>query len=345
MLRTTLLGLLVLSPAPVAAVPAAAAPGGAKTTWRAEVELDEGSILVGEVHTTELQLRVGGRTRVIPIGEIVAADRVAGGRWEIAVEDGTTLTGDLLTKTVELTSLIGKVDIPLARAVELAVYPDGGEVALPAREDLVLYMNFDRRPRDVVRNLAGSRHHAEAKGVKWIAKGKRRGALEFDDPAQLTIPHHADLCPDQFTLAMWVRAADVQGNWRLIASKTDVGSWHGGYGFCRYPSDDPNLYFYAGHYNSGSVKEPIPNDEWVHLAGTFDGKQVTMYVNGEPSLPLPIAGRVSMSHTTTPFIVGGGGSYNWTGAIDEIVLYRRALSIQEIEKLMIAVSPPDDSAE
>lgn len=45
-----------------------------------------------------------------------------------------------------------------------------------------------------------------------------------------------------------------------------------------------------------------------------------------------------------PFIIGGGGDYNWQGKVDEVMLFRKALSIDEIEKLMIAGSPASDGS-
>lgn len=335
MTRLALLGLLLWA-SPIIA---------GDLVWKAEVQLDEGTVLLGVIDLDSLTI-VGIEEQPLALQSVVSAKRIADRRtqkpWGVEMEDGGSVNGAIRERSFPLKTLVGSVDVPLGRVVEFAIYPEGSEAELPATKDLVLYLDCDRPARGQVRNVAGPQHHATVNGAKWTPKGKRRGAYEFDGPARLEIPHHADLCPERFTLAAWIRATDPRGPWRLLISKTDVGSWHGGYGFCRYPDDD-HLYFYAAHYSAVNVKESIPRDEWLHIAGTFDGKQVMMYVNGEPSLPKPIAAAgVPMTHTTTPFLVGGGGGYDWVGAVDELVLYRRALSIEEIEKLMIATSPADE---
>ncbi|MDA1018237.1 MAG: LamG domain-containing protein [Planctomycetota bacterium] len=225
--------------------------------------------------------------------------------------------------------------MPIHLAVGLEVYRTTIDVDLPAREDLVVYLNFDRNGGKRARNLASFRHHAEVRAAKWIPNGKRNGAYEFNGDAQLVIPHHDELCPVAYTLAAWVLPQDPAGPWRHVMSKTKA-SFYGGYGFCRYPKDNANMSFYVGDYNSALVKQPVPKGEWVHIAGVCDGKQVQLFVNGEPSLPLALPRK--MEHTKTPFIIGGFSGYDWIGGIDEVTFFRRSLSNREIEQLMLATA-------
>jgi hypothetical protein len=86
---------------------------------------------------------------------------------------------------------------------------------------------------------------------------------------------------------------------------------------------------------------------WVHLAGTYDEAAAggnpsdregiaTLYVNGAPVSSKMIAGRFPADNT--PVILGGnanGASVTelFPGRIDEITLYNRALSAEEIAEL------------
>lgn len=312
--------------------------------WRAVAELDDGSRLVGTPDFDAITVESPEGPKRFPLKQVSSAG-LENGRWVgYRLDPGPrSFEGIAAQKSFRMKTLVGTVDVPAKhiRLFELHANPSVG-TAFPARSDVVLHFDFDEPSPKRFRNRASYRHHAAGEGVKWIEEGHLGGAVEFDKTSVLEIPHHRDLCPDQFTLAAWIRPDDHSG-WRLVASKTDAASWHGGYGFCRFPDDDDHLYFYAGSYSASAVKERIPQQQWTHVAGTFDGENVRMFVNGEPSDPVSLSKSGNpFRHTTTPFLVGGGNSYNWAGQLDELVLYRRALSIEQVEQLMVATSPTKD---
>lgn len=320
----------------------AAEPG----RWKIIVELDDSSRFVGEPITESLRWESDGREQEFSLRLQTSLWREENG-WVAETEqpDQTKFSGKLLTQELKVNTLVGPVAVPLRHVVKLDVYRIFDQIKLPHPEDLVLYLNFDQNMGKQVRNQASFRHHGAVNGAKWIPNGRRGGAYDFDEQSTIEIPHHMDLCPEQFTLSAWIKPRDPVGPWRLVISKTNTGSWYGGYGFYRYYGEDENLYWYVGNYYSQVVKDPLARDEWVHIAGVFDGKQVIMYLNSEPSVPFlvnqanqqnqfPPNPQGDSLHTTTPFIIGGGSGYNWIGQVDEVMLFRRALSPAEIEKIM-----------
>ena len=84
-----------------------------------------------------------------------------------------------------------------------------------------------------------------------------------------------------------------------------------------------------------------PRQTWIHIACTYDGSVAQLYVDGQPIGGLgmqPLTGLFVAD--TTPFILGANGNGPATGVterfpgrIDEIMLYRRALSGAEIAQL------------
>ena len=91
----------------------------------------------------------------------------------------------------------------------------------------------------------------------------------------------------------------------------------------------------------------LPRDKWIHLACTYDGTIAILYVNGQQVRSEARTGR--FVRDTTPFILGANGngvgqanvSERFPGRIDEIMLYRRALSAGEITMLYTgALFPP-----
>ena len=316
--------------------------------WRVAVDLNDGSRVVGAPLFESIQFLIqnpgesaGREVSVeadIPLATLHST-WLRKDDWVLHTGQRKPQRGQILSESLGVKTLVGNVNVPVDLAVGLEVFPAKIDADLPARKDLVLYLNFDRNAGPQARNLASFRHQAEVRRAAWTTQGRYGGAYEFDGDAQLVIPHHAELCPDAYTLAAWVFPDDPKGPWRLVMSKTKP-SFYGGYGFSRYSKDNTHLYFYVGDYTRATVKQAIPQRQWVHVAGVSDGRQIQLYVNGEPAPALPLTRKIK--HTETPFIVGGFGGYNWIGKVDEVALFRRALSDREIRQLMLAGSHADE---
>ncbi len=101
-------------------------------------------------------------------------------------------------------------------------------------------------------------------------------------------------------------------------------------GFAVYPAGaNPSTYVL-----SGDGTTTIDDGTWHHLAGTYDGVRVRLYVNGIEENSAALAG-VTLSSNTRPFDIGGycnnHGGYFGNGLIDDVRVYNRALSASEIE--------------
>ena len=83
----------------------------------------------------------------------------------------------------------------------------------------------------------------------------------------------------------------------------------------------------------------VMRQTWIHIAGTYDGTTARLYVDGQQVATQ--AAHRPLRADTTPFILGGNGNgagdtnvtERFPGRIDEIMLYRRALSAAEIAQL------------
>ena len=78
----------------------------------------------------------------------------------------------------------------------------------------------------------------------------------------------------------------------------------------------------------------LPLNAWSHLAATFDGAVVRLFVNGVQAGSLPFSG--SMVASTGALRLGGNGVWGewFAGLIDEVRVYNRALSASEIQQDM-----------
>ena len=91
---------------------------------------------------------------------------------------------------------------------------------------------------------------------------------------------------------------------------------------------------------------PLPVDSWTHLAVTYDGTMLRLYVNGDEVAEAPQTGTIASS--THPLELGGDSVYGqyFDGLIDEVRVYNVARSADEIRTDMstpIASGAPTDS--
>ena len=78
---------------------------------------------------------------------------------------------------------------------------------------------------------------------------------------------------------------------------------------------------------------------WTHLAATYDGATMRLYVNGVQVASRAQTGTIATS--TNPLQIGGDSLYGqyFAGMIDEVRVYNRALSVTEIQTDMNSPVP------
>ena len=165
--------------------------------------------------------------------------------------------------------------------------------------------------------------------------GRFGGALSFDGNDWVTVADTAVLgLRTGLTLEAWVRpSTDVPADWRTIILKERTG----GLAYSLY-SDTGEVRAPIGYINTGGVDDlsaagvtRLLLDTWTHLATTFDGTQLRIYVNGVQVGSRTVTGNIVAS--AGPLRFGGNsvwGEY-FNGLIDEIRLYDGARTQAEIQ--------------
>jgi hypothetical protein len=161
------------------------------------------------------------------------------------------------------------------------------------------------------------------------------GAALVCDGGTVRVENHRLLSPaDALTLSCWVKTAvaNQDNRWfinRVVAGHTAAGyrlGVLGGRPCFEVPQTD------WSHHLKASA--PLPVGRWVHLAGTFDGRTMRLYVDGGEQGTLERPGPVNPSEA--PLCLGGyepGHPAHFTGLLDEVQLYDRALTPAEIRTL------------
>src|SRR4029077_12207922 len=134
------------------------------------------------------------------------------------------------------------------------------------------------------------------------------------------------------TLEAWVFPTTVNSAWRDVIYKGNDNYYLEG------TSTNSNRPV-AGAILGGVYAEAIgPNaltaNIWAHLAETYDGATMRLYVNGVQVASLAKTGAIATS--TNPLQIGGDSLYGqyFAGRIDEVRIYNRALSAAEIQNDM-----------
>jgi hypothetical protein len=83
-----------------------------------------------------------------------------------------------------------------------------------------------------------------------------------------------------------------------------------------------------------ATTKPLPVDTWTFLAAVFDGANVRIYVNGTLDRTLPATATPGPSQGALRIgMGGGGGAHYFLGAIDDVRVYNRALSPEEVTRI------------
>ena len=102
----------------------------------------------------------------------------------------------------------------------------------------------------------------------------------------------------------------------------------------------------AGPPDAVDSTSALPNDEWSHVAATFDASsaELSVYINGEPKGSATLPNPINPS-PGAPFVIGGlqlGGIINQAhGVIDEVSYYGRALGAGEVADHFNAAVVPE----
>ncbi len=199
---------------------------------------------------------------------------------------------------------------------------------------------FDEGAGTSAGDATGNGHTGAVTGAAWTVSGRHGGALSFDglDDAVVVPEDGTFQLGSTLTVSAWVyRLASAAGWWPVVQKEPDVFLLHAG-----SPSGGAVAAVTANGGCCASAFAPsvAPADTWTHLAMTYDGAQVTLYLNGVSAASAPASGPVAA--TASPLWIGNNAYAGeaFRGSIDDVRIYDRVLSPAEIAADMIAPVGP-----
>jgi hypothetical protein len=153
----------------------------------------------------------------------------------------------------------------------------------------------------------------------------------------VNVPYAASLNPAQFTVEAWVEPTSGSGNWYEVASSwSKSGARWTGYALEINQSNNWVAFVGDGSHAEPSVTGPARVlNTWTHLAATYDGSTLCLYVNGVQAASTSTTFYAANS-SPVAFEVGaeyanGTRASFFPGLIDDVAVYNRALSATEIQ--------------
>lgn len=217
-------------------------------------------------------------------------------RVQFVLKPGETKQGSFSMMRVR-EGLGGKVTEPSV-SFAMEVIKEEGRVPLPVRK-VNLPVNL-RLPEDFFKTAEPKILRLDGKSAVRVEMGNKK-------------------LPDgPFTVEAWVLPGDkADGD---IISKAEQSEFA-----LNLIKNEPGFHaFIDERYTSAISTEALPAGQWAHVAGVFDGKAMTLYVNGKQAATTPAAGKRTLN--AQPLYIGANPDAKseptgfFTGAIDEVRL-------------------------
>jgi MYXO-CTERM domain-containing protein len=238
----------------------------------------------------------------------------------------------------------------------LAASGTGAAVLFQAVPGLVAYWAFDENAGTTTADGSGNGNTgtlqtgtAFSTTVPAVPTGNV-SSLSIPDatanPGRVTVPHSAGLSiTGPLTLAAWVRPTATTANQMGIIEKWDYTTSISGYFLRLGRSAVPDHYPKFDLGNGGAANFEIaqytamPLNTWTHLAGVYDGTNMSLYRNGT-LVAGPTAAPAPGPSTGFLHIGSDYGGNRFQGQIDEARIFNVALTQAEIQVLISGMSAP-----
>ncbi len=208
--------------------------------------------------------------------------------------------------------------------------------------DLVALYHLDEASGNSLKNEVDPKQSAKVGGNKLVP-GKSGNAILADGDSITSLPDFGITHADQpFSISFWLKTAEAQPHAVVFSNTTSFDVPFSGYDLLL---EDGHLIWSLARERPGcaasiSSVKTIPLGEWTHIAVTNDGSrkaaELKIFINGEAAETT-----VVFDNLTRDFFIDGGLNFAARGRdiglrgamIDEISIYRRAISALEIASL------------
>lgn len=219
---------------------------------------------------------------------------------------------------------------------------------------IVAFWDFNNVENGVVSNHVGGGPVGRLVGGAEIAADIERGSVfDLHGKGRMECAQEAGFdISGSISVGAWIKVRASKKGWQVIISKG-----HRGWAMSTHSETDRvvmsiNIVKHE-EYLQGLASDPIryitvagnadlKDERWHHVAGTYDGRRVCLYIDGALSNSRRVSGNIATNDSIV--VIGDnpewGYNWNWNGLIDDVRIYSYALSPEEVEMLYRGEEPP-----
>lgn len=203
---------------------------------------------------------------------------------------------------------------------------------------LVAHWKFDGDLKDS--SQFGNNGSAVGK-IEYVDAIFGKGA-KFNGKSYIEVPNSASLnLQDAFTFSMWVFKEDMRTNDYMEVGvpyfekmNEEYGYWP--YGMYEWWEFTPGVtYGYEETTGDLHSDKPVDIQKWTLITSTYDGKSMKIFINDQLVKSQLVS--VTLDSSSAPLYIGFGNFMNrdnyFKGIMDDLRIYNKALSYEEVEDL------------
>jgi hypothetical protein len=217
----------------------------------------------------------------------------------------------------------------------------GIQVQQPSDANLLGHWKLDEGTGTFAEDSSANDNHGTLEmtnegGYSW-ASGRDGNAVEFSG-GRVKVPDTNDLKPDtnQVSVTAWIYIREEMSSGRVVVKgKNDHESYE-------MEVDDGDEFVFQfrdgrhGGHKKYEVNDVVWADDWIHLAGTYDGSSIACYVNGQLSEAKDVNNPYGLARcpiTDPGLAIGNEPDANespFEGIIDDVRVYNYGLPHAEV---------------
>lgn len=194
------------------------------------------------------------------------------------------------------------------------------------------YWKFDEGFGTTAKDSSGTGNHGILiNGARWTT-GKSGSAISFDGIDDFVKISTTNFSASQGTVAVWVKASSFGSSPRYLFGHTSLPAY--GNRIQLYTDDtggNLDMGLGASHKSALNIQQ-LQVNTWHHVTFTWSSGAYTVYVNGTQKTKGTYSGLASLNSYAH---IGGVGVdsklESWSGAIDEVKVWNRALNSTEVQ--------------
>lgn len=230
-----------------------------------------------------------------------------------------------------LLKVLGVMFLILSMMVSIpGIFAAGAE----SESGLVGYWKLDKGSGTLVTDSSGNGNIGTLLGQPSWVVGKTGKALQFNSVGDcVDCGNDSILAPASITVSLWGKRDSTIG-WADTFITRPHGGWTSSYAIRKDR-------FIINFTTQGEkqILFTVPGfEEWTHYVLTYDGSNMRGYINGVEVSNSPVSVTDTILYSSAgdaPVVIGAhgkGGAGALNGAIDEVRIYNRALSKEEVKE-------------